>query len=73
MEKEDLLRNMKEKVQLTIIGIIVLVAGMKFSEYFAISPLHEYASKSALCIGVSIMYSIIFVECCKPDKDDEES
>ena len=73
MTKEDLLRNMKEKIQLTIIAIIVLVAGMKFCEYFAISPLHEYASKSALCIGVSIMYSIIFVECCKPDKDDEES
>lgn len=73
MEKEDLLRNMKEKVELTIIGIIVLLAGMKFSEYFAISPLHEYLSKSAFCIGVSIMYSIIFIECCKPDKDDEES
>jgi hypothetical protein len=73
MEKEDLLRNMKEKIQLTIIAIIVLIAGMKFCEYFAISPLHEYMSKSALCIGISIMYSIIFVECCKPDKDDEES
>ena len=73
MEKEDLLRNMKEKIQLTIIAIIVLIAGMKFCEYFAISSLHEYASKSALCIGISIMYSIIFVECCKPDKDDEES
>jgi hypothetical protein len=73
MEKEDLLRDMKEKIQLTIIAIIVLIAGMKFSEYFAISPLHEFMSKSALCIGISIMYSIIFVECCKPDKDDEES